>query len=232
MSYRGNMSKSSNFSAWMEEKQRLTAQEEDPDLPPGDEGQSYFGRLFSIQNDIAAQIEGFQGSLPESGPMSAAFRARVINSIYLLFAALFFAVMAVLVGIPTIILKPTKFVTCVSLATICVIASIAVMQKPTVFFQNIFRNGVSNALPMISLITCLFGTIFIVVFKRSYLWTIIALCMQTLSMLWFLASFIPGGAKGLQVILKAGYVLIKTALTPIIFVCRKTVETFINRLFS
>lgn len=222
------MSKSGNFSAWMEEKQRLTDVEDNAE----EGGQSYFGRLFSIQEELANQMEGFSGSLPDAGPMSAAFRTRVKHSVYLFLGAAFFAVMAVLVGIPTILLKPSKFVTCVSLATLCAVGGIAVMQKPVVFFQSIFRNGVMGALPIMSLFGSLIGTIFIVVFKRSYILTMFALVVQTLSMLWFIASFIPGGNKGLQVILKMGYLLIKTALTPMIFVCQKTVETIISRLMS
>ena len=228
MQFRG-MSKSGNFSAWMEEKQRLTDGEEDP---ADGEQLSYFGKLFSIQEELASQMEGLSGSLPDGGPMSAAFRERVKNAVYLLLGATFFAVMAVLVGIPTILLKPSKFVTCVSLSTLCTIGAVAVMQKPAVFVQSIFKNGVANALPMLCLVTSLIGTIYIVVFKRSYILTMIALAIQTLSMLWFIASFIPGGNKGLQVLLKMGYLLIKTALNPLIFICRKGIETFISRLMS
>jgi hypothetical protein len=221
-------SSKSNFSLWMEEKQRLTEEGE------GEEGEqmSYFGRLFNIQEEMASQMEGLSGSLPDAGPMSAAFRSRMKQAVYLLIAATFFAAMAVLVGIPTLILKPSKFVTCVSISTICTIAAIAIMQKPEVFIKSIFKNGLQTALPIICMVTSLIGTIFIVVFHRSYLLTIFALCVQTLSMLWFLASFVPGGSKGLQVILRMGYLLIKTAMTPMIFVCRKATLTFIARLIS
>jgi hypothetical protein len=224
------MSSKSNFSNWMEEKQRLT----DEDAVGGEEGEqvSYFGKLFNIQEELASQMEGLSGSLPDAGPMSAAFRSRMKQSVYLLLAATFFAVMAVLVGIPTLVLKPSKFVTCVSISTLCIIAAIAIMQKPSVFLNNIFKNGLVNALPMVCLVTSLIGTIYIVVFHRSYPLTIVALGVQLLSMLWFLASFVPGGNKGLQVILRMGYLLIKTALTPMIFVCRKATQTFINRLMS
>ena len=213
----------------MEEKQRLTdGEEEDVE----GEQLSYFGRLFSVQEELANQMEGLSGSLPDAGPMSAAFRTRVKHSVILLLGATFFAIMAVLVGIPTIVLKPSKFVMCVSLSTLCVIGAIAVMQKPAVFAQSIVKNGIVNAAPMVVLISSLIGTVYIVVFRRSYVLTIVALVIQTLSMLWFVASFIPGGSKGLQVVLKMGYVLVKTALTPLIFVCRKGIETFISRLVS
>lgn len=230
MQFRGSMSKSNSFSAWMEEKQRLTDGDEDKE---GDGEQlSYFGRLFSIQEELACQIEGLSGSLPDAGPMSAAFRARIKNAVYLFLGAAFFAVMAVLVGIPTILLKPSKFVTCVSLTTLCTIGAIAIMQKPSVFVQNMFNKGLMNTLPLVCLLISLFGTIYIVVFKRSYIMTMLALVIQTLSMLWFVASFIPGGNKGLKVMLQMSYLLIKTALTPMIFVCRKTVETFLSRIMS
>ena len=227
------MSSKSKFSSWVEEKQRLT-DGADGEEEEDDEAQqlSYFGRIFSIQEELATQMEGLSGSLPDGGPMSAAFRERMKNAVYLLLAAAFFATMAVLVGIPTILLKPSKFVFCVALSTICTIAAIAVMQKPQVFFKSIFRNGLTNALPILCLLTSLIGTIFIVIFRRSYLLTMFALGFQTLSMLWFLASFVPGGNKGLQVILKMGFLLVKTTLTPMIFICRKTVESVISRLMS
>jgi hypothetical protein len=44
------------------------------------------------------------------GPLSAAFRARVTYAVYLIIAAVGFLILGIIIGIPTLILKPAKFV--------------------------------------------------------------------------------------------------------------------------
>jgi hypothetical protein len=232
MQYR-NMNKPVKFSDWVEQKQRLTSDADElDDDANNDIDRSVFSSIFSFQDDIANQLEGLQENLPEAGPLSAAFRTRIKHSLYFLLGAVFFATMTVLVGLPTILLKPTKFVTCTTMTSLCVIGAIAVMQKPSVFVASIFKSGIVGALPFISLLFSLFGTIYIVVFRRSYLWTVISFAFQLVCILWFLSSFIPGGSRGLQIILKAAYVLISTTLTPLVFLCKKSCGMFISRLFS
>jgi hypothetical protein len=216
------------FSQWVDDKHR---QEERAANGEEEESESFLGRFSSFQNDIATQLEGLSGALPDN-VMSEAFRARIKNSIFLLLAAIFFAIMAVFVGIPTIVLKPAKFVTCVAMATLCIIFAIAVMQKPEVFVKSLFSGGIVSALPFLLLVTSLVGTIYITIFHQSYLNTIISLVFLSASMIFFMASFIPGGTKGLQVLARAGVVVVRTTVTPVLFVVRKCCEAFLSRLMS
>ena len=227
--HRGLPMSKGKFSQWAEEKHRqdrvANGEEED------EESASFLGRFSSFQNDIATQLEGLSGALPDN-VMSEAFRARIKNSIFLFLAAIFFTVMAVFVGIPTIVLKPAKFVTCIAMATLCIILAIAVMQKPEVFVKSLFSGGIVNALPFLLLVTSLVGTIYVTIFHQSYLNTIASLVFLSVSMIFFMASFIPGGTKGLQVLARAGIVVVRAAVIPMWFVVRKCCESFINRVMS
>lgn len=220
---------SGRFSDWVEEQQRREAGAAEEE---GTEGGSLLGRITSFPDDIATQLEGLSGSLPDSGILSSAFRARVKQSVMLLLVAVFFAVMAVVVGLPTIVLKPTKFIFCTAMSTLCAIAAIIVMQKPEVFVSNLFKSGISNAVPFLLLLTSLCVTIYVTIFMHSYIMTMGALGMQAACTFWFLASFIPGGSKGLEVLARAGYAIVSTAIRPIIYMCSKTISMIFSRIFS
>ena len=91
-----------------------------------------FNQLSSIQDNVTSQFQDLSNSLPEAGiklflyaffesdfnmcfftfpgPLSSAFRARVIQAVYLIIAAVCFLILGIVIGIPTIILKPGKFV--------------------------------------------------------------------------------------------------------------------------
>ena len=55
-------------------------------------------------------------------------------SIYLIMASVCCALLALFVGLPTIVLRPAKFVVFMSLSTLCAIGSVIAMQKPQEFF--------------------------------------------------------------------------------------------------
>jgi hypothetical protein len=216
----------------VEEQQRRDAAGSGADEAGDTGGLSLLGRITSFPDDVASQLEGLSGSLPDSGILSSAFRARVKQSVMLLLVAVFFAVMAIFVGLPTIVIKPTKFIFCTAMSTLCAIAAIVVMQKPEVFVASLFGSGISNALPFFLLLASLCITVYVTLFMHSYVMTMGTLGLQAVCTFWFLASFIPGGSKGLEVLARAGYSIVTTALRPIIYLCTKTISMALSRIFS
>ena len=153
-------------------------------------------------------------------------------TIYLVLGSILFAILAIVVGIPTLIIRPSKFVLCVTLSTLLAVASIIVMQKPSVFLENLFKAGVERTSSVAGLVVASLLTIYVTVFVKRYVVTLLATGFQVICILWFLASFMPGGSKGLNVLLRTTYAFLKTILTPMLYVCKQTVVTIVTKIFS
>lgn len=222
----------SSFAAWMEQQQ---SEDDNKDENSGGFDFTVFsvmGQLSAIQDNVTTQFQELSGSLPEAGPLSAAFRTRITHAVYLLIASAGFGLLAVIVGLPTLVIRPSKFVICITLCTGLGAASVIVMQKPSVFLANLIKGGVQTSLPLILLLFSVLLTLYVTIFVHKYLVVLAAGCGQIFFMLYYLASFIPGGSKGLQILLRTAFMIIKTALAPCIFICKKTTSAFISRLVS
>jgi hypothetical protein len=185
-----------------------------------------------VQESFLAQMQDIAGILPDAGPLSAEFRQRFKNAIYLLLASIAFGILAIFIGLPTLVLRPSKFVICMTLATICAAGSVILLQKPSVFLSNLIKAGPMKALPIMSLLGTMLFTAYITIFVHKYIFILIAAGLQILSLLWYLSSYIPGGTVGLKVLLRTAYTLISTAMKPCIFLCKRTLNTFISQIFS
>ena len=221
------MSRSSNFSAWMEKK---TAEKdvESGEQIGSEESDGLLGQLSNIQDGFYNQMTELSGGLPDT----AEFRARLTNAMYLLIAAIVFFILAIFVGLPVIFLKPSKFVLCMTLGTLLSIAFVATLQKPSVFLTNLYSAGATRMMSVGGLFISSLTTIYLTVFVKRYVVVLSAAGVQLFFILYFLSSFVPGGPAGLKVLLKTIYVFVKTALRPMIFVCKKSIQSFINSIFS
>lgn len=223
----------SNFSAWLEQQKEAELRSENPDAyAVEDESSSLLGRLSAIGDSFTVQLEELNGSLPGAGPMSAEFRGRMVNAIYLLLASAGFCVLAVIIGVPTLLVRPAKFVVCTSLASLCAAGSVIVMQKPSVFFQGLLAGEPAKTIPTVALLVSLVTTLYVAIFIHKYMYILVFGAIQMLCLFYYLASFIPGGTKGLSVLLNTGYMFAKTAMQPCIFVTKKAVVACISRYTS
>jgi hypothetical protein len=208
-----------------EAKQGGEEDEDEEDVP-------FLTQIYDIQTNFTSQMQELAGGLPEAGPLSAGFRTRMRNSMYLFLGSLLFALLAIFIGIPTLAVRPSKFALCLTLSTLLAVASIVVLQKPSVFLENLRNSEKDRIFALIGLILCSLGTIYMTVFIHRYLFILAAAACQVLCIVWFLASFIPGGTKGLTVLLRACFAFLKTILTPLVFVCSASIKTFISRVLS
>lgn len=164
------MAKSSSFAQWVEAQDK-EQNSKDGDKAPSDQNlfTSMYLQVQSVQDNLVNQIQDMTASLPEAGPLSAAYRGRIVNAIYLILASAFFAAMAILIGLPTIVLKPSKFVMCLTLSSGLAAASIAVLQKPSEFLRSLLAGGLVNALPALALLGSMLLTFYVTVFIHRYI---------------------------------------------------------------
>jgi hypothetical protein len=164
--------------------------------------------------------------------MSSAFRARMTQAMYLLTASGAFALLTVFVGLPTLLIRPTKFVICLSLSTLLAASSVVVMQKPSVFLANLVGGGVRKGAPVALLGLSMLFTLYVSIFVHRYLAVICAAAVQLLCLLFYLASFIPGGTAGVSVLLRTTFLVVRTAAKPAFYVGKKAVIAFLSRIFT
>lgn len=231
------MSKSNSFSDWVnkknqQEKQGNNNNNNDDEEDNNEEEIPFLTQIYDIQTNLTSQMQELAGGLPEAGPLSAAFRNRMKNSIYLFLGSLLFAFFAIFIGIPTIAVRPSKFALCLTLSTLLAVASIVVLQKPSVFLENLWKSGHDRIASVVMLCLTSLSSIYITVFIHRYLFILIAASLQVLCIVWFLATFIPGGTKGLTILLRACYAFLTTVTKPIIYMCTLTIKSLLSRIFS
>jgi hypothetical protein len=193
-----------------------------------DESASLWSQVTSLQDSMITQLQGFSESLPEVGPLSESFRKRLVNAVYLLLGACFFGVLTVVIGIPTIVIRPSKFVICITLTTLLAASSVIVIQKPSVFFSKMLSGGVMNALPFICLIVTELVTLYVTIFIHKYVAILAAAAIQVLALLYYLSSFIPGGTAGLSLILRVSFTIVSTLAKPLIMMATQCIRTIFN----
>ncbi len=193
-----------------------------------EEETSLLGNLGAIQDGIYNQFTALGNSMP----FDSGFRQRLTYAIYLLIAAFLFLVIAICVGLPLLVIKPSKFIICMSLSTLLGASSVVVMQKPTVFLSNMVKNGLMKSLPLVMLIVSMASTIYVSVFIHKYVYVVIFGSIQMYAMFYYLSSYIPGGTQGLNILLKSSYYMISTALTPCTYVCKQTILSYFRKLFT
>ncbi len=213
------MSGKQDFSKWLKDREG------------GDEVEtvSFLGQIGAIQFSVSNQMQELSGALPDANSLTGAqFRERVSKAVYLLVASVGCALLAVFVGLPTIVLRPAKFVVFMSLTTLFAIGSVVVLQTPAAFMKDITNGGIEKSLPFGALVGSQLLTLYVAIFVHKYFYTVMVGALQVLSILYYLASFIPGGTKGLEILLKSGYAMVDTACLP----CKAFVRRQISTAFS
>lgn len=221
---RGGMTsnKDVNFAKWLKDR-------EDPAGGAEADAFSFYTQVTSIQLGVSRQMSELSGALPDANALTGAeFRDRVSKAVYLLLASVGCGLLAFFVGLPTIVLRPAKFVVFMTLATLLAIGSVMVLQTPGAFMRDLMEGGVEKSLPFGAMVATQLATLYVAVFVHRYIYIVIFGGCTVLSILYYLSSFIPGGTKGLQILLRSGYDLISAALMP----CRIFVKRQIALAFS
>lgn len=227
------MSKSSNSSFWgnSNSSAALAYQNSRPGNSANandEEAVPLLTQVWGLQDSMISQLQGFAQSLPEAGPLSESFRIRLTQAIYLLLGAAVFGVLTVVIGLPTILVRPSKFVLCMTLTTGLAAGSVIVLQKPSVFFAKLMSGACSESGPFLLLVLSELVTVYVTIFVHKYVLILACAGLQLLALLYYLSCFIPGGAAGLQLILRMSFTIVSTLAQPLIAV----VMACVRSLFS
>lgn len=147
-------------------------------------------------------------------------------------SALFFA-LGFFVGLPLITVRPQKFALCFSFGSLLFMSSFAILRGPSAHLQHMLS---MDRLPFTTVyLGSMFGTLYYTFNTggvSGYITVLTASGLQLLALLWYLITFLPGGASGMKVLTKG----IMTILKPILLGCAKVwtliVRKCLGRFFS
>lgn len=159
--------------------------------------------------------------------MSYQQRFKVFVS-FLVLSGLFFA-LAFFVGMPLITVRPQKFAISFTFGSLLFMGSFALLRGPSAHFSGMIT---PDRLPFTtfyvgSMLATLYFT-FTAHGAKGYVSVLAASGVQLLALLWYLITFLPGGAQGMKVLTSAIIALLK----PVIVGCSKCFATVAMKLFG
>jgi Got1/Sft2-like family len=168
----------------------------------------------SMENSMPKQILG----------MNYAQRFRVFCGL-LLVSALFFA-LAFFVGLPLMAIRPQKFALSFTCGSLTFMASFAILRGPAEHLSSMLHRDrlAFTGIYLASMLVTLYCT-FSHGGASGYVLVLSASAIQLISLLWYLISFLPGGAAGLKYVLA----VVGHMLQPVLITCARFQATCLSR---
>ncbi|UJR33563.1 hypothetical protein I4U23_021002 [Adineta vaga] len=113
--------------------------------------------------------------------------------------------------IPVIVLKARKFAVLFSFGSLFFLSSFSMLWGPTNHFKHL--TNVERLPFSITYLLTLLGTIYYSVWVKSYFFTILFAVLQLGALVWYIVSYIPGGARGLKFFSKLFYTFVSKTVT-------------------
>ena len=82
------------------------------------------------------------------------------------------------------------------------------------------------------LLLSLIATIYVTIAIHRYLYVITFGILQFASLLYYLSSFVPGGQRGLYILLQTGYAILLTLIRPFVFIVTKFIQMCLRRIIG
>ena len=146
----------------------------------------------------------------------------------LILAALFFA-LGFFVGLPMITVRPQKFALSFTFGSLLFMSSFGILKGPWAHFSGMI------ALERLPFTSVYIGSMFLTLYltfnaggASGYVLVLGASACQLLALMWYLITFLPGGAAGMRVLTQAMYTLLK----PIIKGCAKVQAMCLAKCFG
>lgn len=146
----------------------------------------------------------------------------------LILSGVFFA-LAFFVGVPLMAARPQKFALSFTFGSLTFMGSFAILRGPQAHFAGMIapdRLGFTFVY-----ISSMLATLYFTFTKggaQGYITVFAASGFQLLALLWYLLTFLPGGAQGMKILTSA----ILTMLKPIIGGCTQCCKAIIMRCFE
>lgn len=197
----------------------------DDDAAEGDvEAQSLLAGNFSV----ASMRSSLEAQLPQK-IMGMNYQQRFqVFCVCLLLSALFFA-LGFFVGVPLLTIRPQKFALSFTCGSITFMGSFAILKGPWEHLRSML------ALERLRFTVVYLGSMAATLYftftaggAQGYVLVMGASALQLLSLLWYLVTFLPGGAAGMRVLTQALWTLLK----PLLVGCAKVQAMCIGRCVS
>jgi len=178
--------------------------------------------------NIAAMRSSLEAQLPQK-VMGMNYQQRFqVFCVLLLLSALFFA-LGFFVGVPLLTVRPQKFALSFTCGSIMFMGSFAILKGPGEHLRSMltFERIHFTVLYLGSMMLTLYLT-FTAGGAKGYVLVMAASALQLLSLLWYLVTFLPGGAMGMKMLTQALWTLLK----PLLIGCAKVQAMCIGRCVS
>jgi len=98
-------------------------------------------------------------------------------------------------------------------------ASFAALRGPRAQLATLCQ---ARRLPFtVAYVATMFATLWAACLRRSFLFTVLCSGLQLTTLLYYLGTYVPGGARGVKLFLKAVYKTASLLLRPLCFACQK-----------
>mmetsp|Transcript_13274 Transcript_13274/g.25350 ORF Transcript_13274/g.25350 Transcript_13274/m.25350 type:complete len:253 (-) Transcript_13274:1126-1884(-) len=238
-----------SFGKWYDEQK----QQQQPPSSGGGLGESLsgLGSLFSSNNNTAGgdgddvesqslmsgvnvnlsdfSVASMRSSLESQLPqkiMGMNYQQRFqIFCVCLLLSCVFFG-LGFFVGVPLLTVRPQKFALSFTCGSITFMSSFAILKGPYEHFKSMLAYDRIHftVVYLGSMMMTLYLT-FTVGGAQGYLLVLGASALQLLALLWYLVTFLPGGAMGMKVLTQALWTMLK----PLVVGCAKVQAMCIGR---
>ena len=127
--------------------------------------------------------------------------------------------MALLVGLPVLVLRPQKFALCFTLASLLFMAAFAALRGPAAQLRTLCE---PRRLPFTAAyVATMAATLWAACLRRSYVYTALCSGLQMVTLLYYLGTYVPGGPRGVRLFLRAVAKTAALLLRPLCYACSK-----------
>ena len=200
----------------------------------GDSSESGMGMTLPLFNTPAGIPADFGWNSVKAG-LEAQMPQQILGMNYqqrfqvfcalLILSGVFFG-LGFIVGLPTITFRPQKFALSFTCGSLTFMGSFAILRGPQAHLAGMLTPDrlPFTAVYLLSMFMTLYFT-FTAHGAKGYISVLTASGLQLLALLWYLVTFLPGGAQGMKVLVSA----ILTMLRPIIVGCTKCCSGLLMR---
>mmetsp|Transcript_33484 Transcript_33484/g.60318 ORF Transcript_33484/g.60318 Transcript_33484/m.60318 type:complete len:258 (+) Transcript_33484:66-839(+) len=183
----------------------------------------------SLMGNVNVSISSMRSSLESQLPqkiMGMNYQQRFqIFCICLLLSAIFFS-LGFFVGIPLITVRPQKFALSFTCGSITFMSSFAILKGPVEHLKSMLAwDRIHFTVVYLGSMMATLYLTFTVGGAQGYVLVLGASALQLVSLLWYLVTFLPGGAMGMKVLTQALWTMLK----PLIVGCAKMQAMCISR---
>lgn len=170
------------------------------------ESQGFLESMALFADGVKTSAADASGLNQEASLFGLSYQTRFKGFVATIFMSGFFFFMAFAVGMPVIVLRPSKFALCFTVGSLMFMSSFALLKGPSAHIMSMLT---LDRLPFTATyVGSMLSTLYASLVIRSYVLVVITSGIQMCTLAYYFLSFIPGGTAGAKVFV---YTFMKTA---------------------